>query len=58
MNKLTEQNQSGPHIVVVHEIKNDGFEAKLRELTNDLIERIKELNCLYGISNLVEKRNI
>jgi len=33
-------------------------EARLRELTHDLIERIKELNCLYGISRLVEKDNI
>ena len=30
----------------------------LRERTHDLGERIKELNCLYGISNLVEKPDI
>jgi len=35
-----------------------GFsESELRELTNKLSERIKELNCLYGISKLVEDRN-
>ena len=33
------------------------IEARLRGLTHDLIERIKELNCLYGISRLVEKGN-
>ncbi len=32
--------------------------VKLRELTHDLVERIKELNCLYGISRLVEKKNV
>jgi len=30
----------------------------LRQLTHDLGERVKELNCLYGISNLIEKRGI
>jgi signal transduction histidine kinase len=34
--------------------REDGKEARLRILTHDLIERIKELNCLYGISRLVE----
>jgi signal transduction histidine kinase len=35
-----------------------GFsESELRELTNKLSERIKELDCLYGISKLVEERN-
>jgi len=29
-------------------------EIKLRRLTHDLIERVKELGCLYGISRLVE----
>ena len=33
-------------------------EEGLRERTHDLGERIKELNCLYGISNLVEKPDI
>ena len=32
-------------------------EKRLRELTHNLYERVKELNCLYGISRLVEKRN-
>ena len=30
----------------------------LQKKTNDISERIKELNCLYGISNLVEKPGI
>jgi signal transduction histidine kinase len=33
-------------------------EAQLRELTHNLSERIKELNCLYGISRLVENRQL
>ena len=30
-------------------------EEALRERTHELGERVKELNCLYGLSNLVEK---
>jgi len=33
-------------------------EVALRERTKDLGERVKELNCLYNISNLVEKPDI
>ena len=33
-------------------------EQALKELTFDLNERVKELNCLYGISNLVQKPGI
>ena len=33
-------------------------EELLLQKTHDLGERIKELNCLYGISNLVEKPDI
>ena len=32
-------------------------DARLRELAHNLGERIKELNCLYGISRLVEQEN-
>ena len=32
-------------------------EFKLYELNHKLSERIKELNCLYGISKLVEQRH-
>ncbi len=39
-------------------VVNNGTEAKLRQTTHDLLERIKELNCLYGISRLVEKEDI
>ena len=33
-------------------------EKGLENRTNDLNERVKELNCLYGIAQLVEKRGI
>ncbi len=33
-------------------------ETRLRVLSHDLVERIKELNCLYGISRLVEREGI
>jgi len=33
-------------------------EKELQKRTRDLGERVKELNCLYGISYLVEKSNI
>lgn len=33
-------------------------EEKLHRYSRDLGERVKELNCLYGISNLVEKPDI
>ncbi len=33
-------------------------EEALQKLTHDLGERVKELNCLYGISELVEKPDI
>ena len=33
-------------------------EKELEKRTNDLSDRVRELNCLYGISHLVEKRGI
>jgi hypothetical protein len=39
------------------EIASMGSESELRELAHKLSERIKELNCLYGISKLVEEGN-
>jgi two-component system clock-associated histidine kinase SasA len=33
-------------------------ESELRDLAHKLSERVKELNCLYGISKLVEDRNL
>jgi hypothetical protein len=38
-------------------IASGASESELRELTHKLSERVKELNCLYGISRLVEDRN-
>ncbi len=31
---------------------------KLREITNNLTERVKELNCLYGLSRLFENQSL
>ena len=39
-------------------IRNVCNDTKTSELNHNLIERIKELNCLYGISRLIEKGNI
>lgn len=36
---------------------SDADKSRLRELAHNLGERIKELNCLYGISRLVEQEN-
>ncbi len=33
-------------------------EEELRKAGHDLAERVKELNCLYGLSQLVERRDI
>lgn len=42
---------------VTRPVDDGDIKARLRALTHDLVERIKELNCLYGISRLVEKEN-
>ncbi len=39
-------------------ISGDANESKLREVAHNLKERIKELDCLYGISRLVEQDGI
>ncbi len=51
---LAEQKQPGADTGPSQRINID-TEARLRELTHDLVERIKELNCLYGITRLVER---
>ena len=40
------------------ELQQDAALEALREQTRKLGERVKELNCLYGISALVEKPGI
>lgn len=40
-----------------NEPENGVNDSKLHEVTHNLQERIKELNCLYGISRLVERGN-
>lgn len=56
-NLLKTENQT-THSPGTGEIAGNAIEARLRILTHDLVERIKELNCLYGISRLVEKEHI
>ncbi len=40
------------------DLMNRRTEKLLEKVTNNLGERVKELNCLYGISRLVEKADI
>lgn len=43
------------------EVKNAKYrqiEVTLKKREHDLSERVKELNCLYGISNLAEKQGV
>ncbi len=40
------------------DIKRNRLEGTLRKRSHDLRERVKELNCLYGISRLVEREGI
>jgi len=39
-------------------VERKGVEETLRKVTHDLGERVKELNCLYAISELLEKPGI
>jgi signal transduction histidine kinase len=57
MSNLTKQGPSSQTEKDSRGAPDINIEARLRGLTHDLIERIKELNCLYGISRLVEKEN-
>jgi PAS domain S-box-containing protein len=50
------QDQIRYYISLFHDIsKRKQVEESLRETTHDLSQRVKELNCLYSISGLVEK---
>jgi signal transduction histidine kinase len=53
MTKTNKVQKSTPGTVDGIVISSD-TEVQLRRLTHDLIERVKELGCLYGISRLVE----
>ncbi len=44
------------NVKMLSQMGND--ETRLISLTHDLFERVKELNCLYGISRLVENRSL
>ncbi|MBA7694705.1 hypothetical protein ES703_103318 [subsurface metagenome] len=48
----------GLGLIVTDITERKRMEETLRKHSHDLGERFKELNCLYGISNLVEKRGI
>jgi signal transduction histidine kinase len=54
---MTRRN-SIPKNNIVSDIGRSDTDARLHVVTHDLVERIKELNCLYGISRLVEKKGI
>jgi PAS domain S-box-containing protein len=43
---------------IIESSKRKEIRDTLQKKTNDLAERVKELNCLYGISNVVEKPGI
>lgn len=46
-------------LVMFHDItKHKKLEKELEKNTHNLRERIKELNCLYNISNLIEQKEI
>lgn len=55
---MTDKKQSGLNDVVFARVTGDVSESELRELDHKLKERIKELNCLYGISKLVEEKDL
>ncbi len=45
------------HLSAVTDITDSKKKEELRRKTHDLSERVKELNCLYGISKLVENKD-
>jgi signal transduction histidine kinase len=56
-NTAKENNLADKSVKEVTGIANGVSETELRELAHKLSERVKELNCLYGISRLVEESN-
>jgi PAS domain S-box-containing protein len=44
--------------IVIDITEHKRAEKELQKKTHDLSERVKELNCLYGISKLVEQQDI
>jgi PAS domain S-box-containing protein len=44
--------------IVIDITKRKQAEEALQKKTHDLVERVKELNCLYGISSLVGQQDI
>jgi len=55
-NAAKEKNLAAKSVKKTAGIASGVSETELRELAHKLSERVKELNCLYGISRLVEER--
>lgn len=55
-NAAKEKNLAAKSVKEAAGIASGVSETELRELAHKLSERVKELNCLYGISRLVEER--
>jgi len=55
---LLERIASGIAPVLQARVQRDRQEVQRRQLAHDLGERVKELNCLYTISRLVEKPGV
>jgi signal transduction histidine kinase len=54
---VSERESRNLHLARDSQISCNVNNASLRRLTHDLTERVKELNCLYGISRLIETTN-
>ncbi len=54
--KSDTQNNSPIDAIGDNVINTSDIEVRLHSLNHDLIERVKELGCLYGISRLVENK--
>ena len=53
INSKTQKGSTGGGIIKAVGANSVDTEKELRKLTHDLIERVKELGCLYGISRLL-----
>ena len=53
------EGNNSPTMVYMRDVaERKKVEEKLQKWTHDLGERVKELNCLYGISDLVQKEGV
>ena len=59
INFIPVQLETGENIMSCEDItEREEHEEKLQKLTYSMNERLKELNCLYGITNLMQKEDI